>query len=133
MHKRSFLRVVRPITPFCSAQLTVAEGAAVAQICRFWFAATRRCRGRRRLGWAGSAALAADSRPASFWPVACRSPRLPPDQLHVAAVASGAESGQQREGRDVRVVDLAGYAGISPGGEHGARLAEQRPGDPAPP
>jgi hypothetical protein len=35
MHKRSSLRVVGPITPFCSAQLTVAEGAAVAQICRF--------------------------------------------------------------------------------------------------
>ena len=61
-----------------------------------------------------------------------RSARLPPDQLHVAAVPSCAESGEQREGRDVRIVNLAGYARISPGGEHGERLAEQRPGDPAP-
>src|SRR5204862_1185661 len=70
---------------------------------------------------------------ALLWSSACRSVRLPPDQLHVAAVASCAESGQQREGRDVRVVNLAGYARISPGGEYGERLAEQRPGDPTPP
>ena len=59
--------------------------------------------------------------------------RLPPDQLHVAAVASCTESGQQRERRGVRVVNLAGYARFLPGGEHRERLAEQRPGDPAPP
>src|SRR6516225_2445493 len=58
---------------------------------------------------------------------------MPPDQLHVAAVPSRAESGEQRDRRDVRVVNLADYARLRPGGEHGERPAEQRPGDPAPP
>jgi len=58
---------------------------------------------------------------------------VPPDQFHVAAVASCAESGQQRERRGVRVVHLADYPRVPPGGEHGERPAEQRPGDPAPP
>jgi hypothetical protein len=65
--------------------------------------------------------------------IVSRRGRLPPDQLHVAAVPSRAESGQQRDGRDVRVVNLAGNARGPLAGEHGERLAEQRPGDTAPP
>src|SRR5215472_2156512 len=80
-----------------------------------------------------SEGVTADERAPEEGSAGDRDRRLSPDQLHAAAVAAGTKAGEQRDGRDARVVSLGQDARLAPGDQNGKRAAEQCPGGAAPP